>query len=89
MDQTRFLDLIFNFKQRGHSIVNCTGEGDQLNVKCPEIFRDLRARSSGHIVVLADKRKVDLVPTIFGGLTSKQLVIRMQNKLSKMACHRF
>lgn len=59
VDQTRFLNLLFNFKQRGRSIIEYTREGDQLNAECPEKFRDVL----GHqfIAGLDDKGKVDLV----------------------------
>lgn len=64
MDQTRFLNLIFNFKQRGRSIVEYTREGDQLNAECPENFQDVL----GHqfIAGLDDKGKVDLVQVYLG-----------------------
>lgn len=64
MDQTRFLNLIFNFKQRGRSIVEYTREGDQLNVECPEKFEDVL----GHqfIAGLDDKGKIDLVQVYLG-----------------------
>ncbi len=41
IDHTRLLNLIFNFKQTRRSIVEYTGEGDQLNVECPKIFQDM------------------------------------------------
>ncbi len=41
VDQTRFLNLVSNFRQRGRSIVKYTREGDQLKAECPEKFRDV------------------------------------------------
>ena len=64
VDQTRFLNLVFNFRQRGRSIVEYTREGDHLNAECPEKFRDVL----GHqfIAGLDDKGKVDLVQVYLG-----------------------
>lgn len=63
-DQTRFLNLVFNFKRRGRSIVEYTREGDQLNAKCAEKFRDVL----GHqfIAWLDNKGKIDLVQVYLG-----------------------
>ena len=36
LDQTRFLNLVVNFRQKGRSIVEYTREGDKLNAECPE-----------------------------------------------------
>lgn len=59
VDQTWFLNLVLNLKQRGRSIVDYTREGDQLHAKCPEKFQDVL----GHqfIAGLDNKGKVDLV----------------------------
>ena len=67
-DQTRFLNLVVNFRQKGRSIVEYTREGDKLNAECPEKFRDV----SGHqfIAGLDDKRKVDLVQVYLGAQRS-------------------
>lgn len=64
VDPTRFLNLVFNFRQRGRSIVEYTREEDQLNAECPEKFCDVL----GHqfIAGLDDKRKVDLVQVYLG-----------------------
>ena len=64
VDQTRFFNLVFNFRQRGQSIVEYTKKRDQLNAECPKKFRDLL----GHqfIVGLDDRRKVDLVQVYLG-----------------------
>lgn len=57
---TRFFNLVFNFRQRGRSIVEYTREEDQLNAECLEKFCDVLL---GHqfIAGLDDKKKVDLV----------------------------
>lgn len=59
VDQTRFLNLVVNFRQKSRSIVEYTIEGDQLNVECPEKFRDLLVHQ--FIAGLDDIGKVDLV----------------------------
>lgn len=41
LNQTHFLNLLFNFRQRGRSIVEYTREGDQLNAERPEKFCDV------------------------------------------------
>lgn len=60
----RFLNLVFNLRQRGRSIVKYTREGDRLNAECPGKFRDVL----GHqfIAGLNDKRKVDLFQVYLG-----------------------
>lgn len=64
VDQTWFLNLVLNLKQRGRSIVDYTREGDQFNTKCPEKFRDVL----GHqfIAGLDDKGEVGLVQVYLG-----------------------
>lgn len=64
VNQTRFLNLVFNFRQRGRTIVEYTREGDQLIAECPEKFRDVL----GHqfIAGLDDKGKADLVQVYLG-----------------------
>ena len=64
VNQTRFLNLVFNFRQRRQSIVEYTKEEDQLNAECPEKFRDVL----GHqfIAGLDDRGKVDLVQVYLG-----------------------
>lgn len=64
MNHTRFLDLIFNFKQRGQSIVEYTRERDRLNAKCSKKFQDVL----GHqfIAELDDKGKINLVQVYLG-----------------------
>ena len=59
IDQTRFLNLVFNLRQQGCSIVEYTRERDQLNAEGPEKFRDVL----GHQFTagLDDSWKVDLV----------------------------
>ena len=59
VDQTRFLNLVFNFRQEGRSIVEYIKKGYQLNAECSEKFRDVL----GHqfIAGLDDRGKVDLV----------------------------
>lgn len=59
VSQTRFLNLVFNFRQRGRSIVEYTREGDQPNGECPEKFRDVLGHHS--IAGLDGKGKADLV----------------------------
>ena len=78
VDQTRFLNLVFNFRQRGRSIVEYTREGDQLNAECPEKFRDVL----GHqfIAGLDDKGKIDLVQVYLGA--SKSTVSYADAKLA-------
>ena len=68
VDQTRFLNLVFNLRQQGRSIVEYTTEGDQLNAECPEKFRDVL----GHqfIAGLDDRGKVDLVQVYLGAKKS-------------------
>lgn len=63
--QTRFFNLVFNFKQKGRTIVEYTREGHQLNAACPEKFQDVL----GHqfIAGLDGKRKVDLVQIYIHG----------------------
>ena len=63
-DQTRFLNLVVNFRQKGRSIVEYTREGDKLNAECPEKFRDVLGYQ--FIAGLDDKRKVDLVQVYLG-----------------------
>lgn len=67
-DQTRVLNLVVNFRQKGRSIVEYKREGDKLNAECPEKFRDVL----GHqfIAGLDDKRKVDLVQVYLGAQRS-------------------
>ena len=67
-DQTRFLNLVVNFRQKGRSIVEYTREGDKLNAECPEKSRDVL----GHqfIAGLDDKRKVDLIQVYLGAQKS-------------------
>lgn len=64
VDQTRFLNLVFNFKQRRRSIVEYTSEGDCFNAGGPEKFRD----KLGHQFIARpdDKRKTDLVQVYLG-----------------------
>lgn len=59
MDYNCFLNLIFNFKQRGQSDVEYTREGDRLNAEYPKKFQDVL----GHqfIAGLKNKGKIDLV----------------------------
>lgn len=64
VSQTRFLNLVYNFRQRGRSIVEYTREGDQPNGECPEKFRDVLGYHS--IAWLDDKGKVDLVQVYLG-----------------------
>lgn len=86
--QTWLLNLVLNFKQRGRSIVNYTREGDQINAKCPEKFRDVL----GHqfIAGLDDKGKLDLVQVYLGADKStvtyteaKQAVSRAYQRFGK------
>ena len=80
-DQTWFLNLVLNLKQRGRSIVDYTREGDQLNAKCPEKFRDLL----GHqfIAGLDDKGKVDLVQVYSGADKSTVTYTEAKRAVSK------
>lgn len=64
VDQTRFLTLVLNLRQRGRSSVEYTREGDRLNAKCPEKFRDVLGHQ--YLAGLDDKRKVDLVQVYLG-----------------------
>ena len=68
VDQTRFLNLVFNLRRRGRSIVQYTREGDQFNTECPEKFCDVL----GHqfIAGLDDRGKVDLVQVYLGAKKS-------------------
>ena len=81
VDQTWFLNLVLNLKQRGRSIVDYTREGDQLNAKCPEKFRDVL----GHqfIAGLDDKGKVDLVQVYLGADKSTVTYTEAKQAVSK------
>ena len=81
VDQTRFLNLVFNFRQRGRSIVDYTREGDQLNAECPEKFCNLL----GHqfIAGLDDKGKIGLVQVYLGADKSKVTYTEAKQAVSK------
>ena len=64
VNQTRFLNLVFNFRQRGRSIVEYTKERDKLNAEYPEKFRDVLSHQ--FIAGLDDRGKVDLVQVYLG-----------------------
>ena len=80
-DQTRFLNLVVNFRQRGRSIIEYTREGDQLNAECPEKFCDVL----GHqfIAGLDDQRKVDLVLVYLGADKSTVTYAKAKQAVSK------
>ena len=81
VDQTWFLNLVLNLKQRSRNIVDYTREGDQLHVKCPEKFRDVL----GHqfIMGLDDKGKVDLVQVYLGANKSTVTYTKAKQAVSK------
>ncbi len=64
VDQTRFLNLVFNLRQRGRSIVQYTRKGDQLNAKCLEKFYNVLSHQ--FIAGLDERGKVDLVQVYLG-----------------------
>ena len=84
-DQTRFLNLVVNFRQKGRSIVDYTREGDKLNAECPEKFRDVL----GHqfIAGLDDKRKIDLVQVYLGAQKSTVSYMDARQAVEKASQH--
>lgn len=64
VDQTQFLNLVVNFRQKDCNIVVYTKEREKLNLECPKKFRDVLDHQ--FLAEFDDKRKIDLVQVYLG-----------------------